>query len=76
VHVACVTNFLPLAESAGWRTVFLGLAVSVDEMISAAQRERAEMVDYWRRGRTVEKFGLAEWSVSELTRYVQEGKLD
>jgi len=76
VHVAGVTNFLRLAESAGGRTVFLGLAVSVDEMISAAQREGAEMVDYWRRGRTVEKLGLAEWSVSELTRFVQEGKLD
>jgi hypothetical protein len=47
-----------------------------DEMISAAQREGAEMVDYWRRGRMVEKLGLAEWSVSELTRFVQEGKLD
>lgn len=44
VHVAGVTNFLRLAESAGWRTVFLGPAVSVDEMISAAQREGAEMV--------------------------------
>ena len=31
--------------------------------------------DYWRRGRTVEKLGLAEWSVSELTRFVQEGVL-
>jgi opine dehydrogenase len=29
--------------------------------------------DYWRRGRTVERLGLAQWSVSELTRYVQEG---
>jgi opine dehydrogenase len=32
--------------------------------------------DYWRRGRTVERLGLAEWSVSELTRFVQEGKID
>jgi len=32
--------------------------------------------DYWRRGRTVEKLGLAQWSVSELTRYVQEGAID
>jgi hypothetical protein len=71
-----VTNFLGLAESADWRPVFLGFAVLVDEMISAAQREGAEMVDYWRRGRTMEKLGLAEWSVSELTRFVQEGKLD
>ena len=44
VHVAGVTNFLRLAESAGWRTVFLGPAVSVDEMLSAAQRENADMV--------------------------------
>jgi opine dehydrogenase len=29
--------------------------------------------DYWRRGRTVEKLGLEQWSVSELTRFVQEG---
>jgi opine dehydrogenase len=32
--------------------------------------------DYWRRGRTVEKLGLSQWSVSELTRFVQEGKID
>jgi opine dehydrogenase len=32
--------------------------------------------DYWRRGRTVEKLGLSEWSVSELTRYVDEGIID
>jgi len=29
--------------------------------------------DYHRRGRTIEKLGLAEWGVSELTRYVMEG---
>ena len=32
--------------------------------------------DYWRRGRTVEKLGLAQWSVSELTRFVQEGTIE
>jgi len=42
VHVAGVTNFLRLAESVCWRTVFLGLAVSVETTISAAQREGAE----------------------------------
>jgi len=31
--------------------------------------------DYWRRGRTVESLGLAQWSVTELTRFVQEGKV-
>jgi opine dehydrogenase len=32
--------------------------------------------DYWRRGRTVEKLGLEQWSVSELTRYVEEGVIE
>jgi opine dehydrogenase len=32
--------------------------------------------DYWRRGRTVEKLGLEQWSVSELTHFVQEGVID
>ncbi len=44
VHVAGVTNFLRLAESAGWRTVFLGPAVPIEEMIRVAKREKAEMV--------------------------------
>ena len=29
--------------------------------------------DYWRRGRTLDKLGIGHLSVSELTRYVQEG---
>lgn len=29
--------------------------------------------DYWRRGRTLEKLGIDQMSVSELTRYVNEG---
>jgi opine dehydrogenase len=29
--------------------------------------------DYWRRGRTVEKLGIGDLSVSELTRFVNEG---
>ncbi|NWG18899.1 MAG: NAD/NADP octopine/nopaline dehydrogenase family protein [Chloroflexi bacterium] len=29
--------------------------------------------DYWRRGRTLDKLGIADLSVSELTRYVEEG---
>jgi opine dehydrogenase len=29
--------------------------------------------DYYRRGRTVGKLGIAEWSVSELTNYVMHG---
>jgi opine dehydrogenase len=32
--------------------------------------------DYWRRGRTVEMLGLTNYSVSELTAYVNEGILD
>ena len=44
VHVAGVTNFLRLAETAGWRTVFLGPAVSIEEVLKAAQRENADLV--------------------------------
>jgi len=32
--------------------------------------------DYWRRGRTVESLGLENWSVTELTRFVQEGVVE
>jgi len=32
--------------------------------------------DYWRRGRTLDKLGIAELSVSELTRYVNEGQFE
>ena len=32
--------------------------------------------DYWRRGRTVEKLGLDQWDVSELTRFVQDGTIE
>ncbi|MEW5957205.1 MAG: NAD/NADP octopine/nopaline dehydrogenase family protein [Chloroflexota bacterium] len=32
--------------------------------------------DYWRRGRTLEKLGIEAISVSELTRYVNEGLRD
>ncbi len=44
VHVAGVVNFLRLAEAAGWRTVFLGPAVSVGDILEAARREKADMV--------------------------------
>jgi opine dehydrogenase len=32
--------------------------------------------DYWRRGRTIEKLGLEQMSVSELTRYVNDGVIE
>ncbi len=44
VHVAGVINFLRLAEQAGWRTVFLGPAVSPQALIAAAKRENADLV--------------------------------
>jgi methylmalonyl-CoA mutase cobalamin-binding subunit len=44
VHVAGVMNFLRLAEAAGWRTVFLGPAVSIEQMLAAAHREKADLV--------------------------------
>ncbi len=44
VHVAGVLNFLRLAEQAGWRTVFLGPAVSVNQFIQAIEQENASLV--------------------------------
>ncbi len=44
VHVAGISNFLRLAESAGWKTVFLGPAVSIEDVLRAAKRENAELV--------------------------------
>ena len=44
VHVAGVSNFLRLAEAAGWQTVFLGPAVSIQAVLEAARREKADLV--------------------------------
>jgi len=44
VHVAGVLNFLRLAELAGWRTVFLGPAVSIEEILKSAHLEKADLV--------------------------------
>lgn len=44
VHVAGVYNFLRLAEKCGWRTVFLGPAVSPSEFLDAVRREKADLV--------------------------------
>lgn len=44
VHVAGVINFLRLAEMAGWRTVFLGPAVPIEQVIEAARKEKADLV--------------------------------
>ncbi len=44
VHVAGVNNFLRLAETAGWRSVFLGPAVSIDTVLSTAAKENASLV--------------------------------
>lgn len=44
VHIAGVTNFLQLAEDAGWRIVFLGPAVSISEFLQISKAEKADMV--------------------------------
>ena len=44
VHVAGITNFLRLAEAAGWRTVFLGPAVSIERVLAVAREEKADLV--------------------------------
>lgn len=44
VHVAGICNFLRLAEAAGWRTVFLGPAVSIEKILQTAREEKADLV--------------------------------
>jgi hypothetical protein len=43
VHVAGVSNFLRLAEEAGWRTIFLGPATPLEVFIETARREQARL---------------------------------
>ena len=44
VHVAGIINFLRLAESAGWRTVFLGPAVPVEKFLEVIREKRPDLV--------------------------------
>jgi methylmalonyl-CoA mutase cobalamin-binding subunit len=44
VHVAGVSNFLRLAEMAGWKTVFLGPAVPVEKVLEVARQEQADLI--------------------------------
>jgi methylmalonyl-CoA mutase cobalamin-binding subunit len=44
VHVAGVMNFLRLAETAGWRTIFLGPSVPLETLIDTARKEKADLV--------------------------------
>jgi methylmalonyl-CoA mutase cobalamin-binding subunit len=44
VHVAGISNFLRLAEAAGWQTIFLGPAVSIERVLEAARKEKADLV--------------------------------
>ena len=44
VHVAGISNFLRLADAAGWRTLFLGPAVPIDEVLKIANTEQADLV--------------------------------
>src|SRR5512136_390099 len=44
VHIAGVSNFLRLAEAAGWRTIFLGPAVPIEKLLEAARQEKADLV--------------------------------
>lgn len=44
VHVAGVSNFLRLAEMAGWRTIFLGPAVPIEKVLEVARSEKADLI--------------------------------
>jgi opine dehydrogenase len=48
--------------------------VAVQEMDSIIQLAcTIHRTDYWRRGRTLDKLGIEQLSVTEVTRYVMEG---
>ena len=64
-------SLVPIASLGKRYGVFVRGMESMIQVASIIHR-----TDYWRRGRTVEKLGLEQWSVSELTRFVQEGKID
>ena len=44
VHIAGLSKVQQLAESAGWRTVFLGPAVPIEQVIKTSQMEKADLV--------------------------------
>jgi hypothetical protein len=44
VHVAGVSNFLDLARLAGWQTIFLGPAVSIEKVLEIARTSKADLV--------------------------------
>ena len=44
VHIAGLSKVQHLAESAGWRTIFLGPAVPIERVISTSQMENADLV--------------------------------
>ena len=64
-------SLVPIASIGKRYGVAVGAMESIIKLGSIIHR-----TDYWRRGRTVEKLGLEQWSVSELTRFVQEGVIE
>jgi len=64
-------SLVPIASIGKRYGVAVGAMESIIKIGSIIHR-----TDYWRRGRTVEKLGLEQWSVSELTRFVQEGVIE
>ena len=64
-------SLVPIASLGKRYGVSVGGMESMIQIASFIHR-----TDYWRRGRTVEKLGLEQWDVSELTRFVQEGTID
>ncbi|MBN2043645.1 MAG: cobalamin-dependent protein [Anaerolineales bacterium] len=44
VHVAGVVNFLRLADKVGWRTIFIGPATPIEQIIETAAAEQADLV--------------------------------
>jgi hypothetical protein len=43
-YVACISNFLYLAEMAGWHCIFLGAAIPIEKVLEATRAEKAALV--------------------------------
>jgi methylmalonyl-CoA mutase cobalamin-binding subunit len=67
VHVAGILNFFRLAESQGYRTIFLGAAVPVDKLVGAARETDASIIAVgYRLGRRAAR-GLFDQLAEALT---------
>jgi methylmalonyl-CoA mutase cobalamin-binding subunit len=75
VHVAGILSFLGLARSVGHEVIFLGPAVSVDELLQKAREEDADMIAISYRLTPEVAQALFEEIEEKIPKYGLKGKL-